>query len=414
MVTDARAYAAAATVDSLVAMALRRAPGLRTRRDDIAAAREEAAAAGALPDPMVSLSARGEDWPGSGLGEDPMAMAALEFSQAIPWPGKRPLRAAAASAFVPVLVAGREVERRELAAMVREGWADLFASDAALGALRRTNALYEVLEPQALARYETGTARQSDWLALRREQALILSAIADEQARREALVARLAAVLSPDAGEVAQEVAVGEAALADVGALPPLPAAAPAADGDAFATVAGAAAMAEATRQEAAAARREGRPDLVVGAEYGWRDTLAPMVTARIGLEVPLWKVRRQDAAARAAGHREAAARAEARAASLAAAAEARGLAARRQAALGAAHRLEEQVLPLLELAAEGARARFLSADLPADELIALQRELAGARADLARAQADAYAADARLRALSGLDPVAGDGRETE
>lgn len=401
---DAGAAArAAAEVDSLVARALRRAPRLAAGAAAVEALREQVAAAGALPDPMVMVGARGEDYPGAGLGDDPMAMASLEVTQAIPWPGKRALRTAAAEAMVPAGEARLEMERRAVAADVRELWAGLYAADVALGSLRRTLALFDVLEPQALARYETGAGAQSDWLALRRERLASESAVDAALAAREALVARLGAALADTAA----------AAQVRPMALPAVSEPAPA-DGGGFAAVAMAEAEARAAGAEAAAARREGRPDLLVGAEYGWRDTMAPMVTARIGVELPLWKGRKQEALARAAASRRAAATLTATAARLDADAEARELAARRQAADRAAARLRDRVLPLLELAAESARARYLAAGTDATALVVALKDLAEARAELAREEAEAWAAAARLSALSGRDPVAGDGRTSE
>ncbi|MBM4131988.1 TolC family protein, partial [bacterium] len=391
---------AAAAIDSLVAQALRRAPALAAAAADIATLSEQVPAAGALPDPMVMLGATGENYPGAGLGRDPMAMASLEVTQAIPWPGKRSLRTAAAAAMVPAGEARLEMERRALAADVRELWAGLFATDVALGSLRRVLALFDVLEPQALARYETGAGAQADWLALRRERLGLESAVETERARREGLLARLGAALADTTA----------AAQARPDLLPPI-AAAPPTDGAGFAAVAMAEAEATAAGAEAAAARRESRPDLLVGAEYGWRDALAPMLTARVGLELPLWKGRKQEALARAAAARRTSATLTAAAARLEADAEVRELAARQRAAASAAARLRDRVVPLLELAAESARARYLAAGADATALVVARKDLAEARTELAREEAEAWAAAARLLALSGRDPVAGDGR---
>ena len=394
---------AGAELDSLVAQALRRAPLIAAGAAEVAALHREIPAAGALPDPMIALGARGGDYPGAGLGRDPMAIMGLEVTQSIPWPGKRALRSAAAAARVPVGEARLADRRRRLAADVREYWARLYATDVALGSLRQVLALLDVLEPRALALYETGRGTQAGWLALRRERLDLESAVDRAQAEREVIVARLAAALDDTAA----------AATARPTALPPAAATARA-DGSGFAIVAETRAEAAAAAAATAAARREGRPDLFVGAEYGWREALAPMVTARVGVELPLWKGRKQDALAGAAAAREAAAAASAAAARLEADAQARELAARQRAAASAATRLRDRVLPLLELAAESARARFLAADTEATELVEALDALAWARADLAREDADAWAAGARLQALSGLDPVAGDGRMSE
>jgi len=352
---------------------------------------------------MIGLSANGENYPGAGLGEDPMTMTALEFSQTIPWPGKRSRREAVAAARVPELQAAQEGARRAVAAGVREAWADLYASEHAVAALRRTLALFDVLEPQALTRYETGIGAQTDWLALRRGRVRLTSAIEKELADRIGIEARLAAALDDTAALAAIEAKAlpdePDSALASV-------------DGAAFAEVAMARAGVETARRMHDAARLEGRPNLVVGAEYGWRDALAPMITARVGVELPLWRGRKQDAMARAAAHGETGAHAAAREARLQADAEVRTLRARHEAAGRAADRLRAQILPLLDLAAESARTRYLAGDAPADLLIDVLVDRADAHAELAREEAARYAAGSRLRALAGLDPVAGDGRK--
>jgi outer membrane protein, heavy metal efflux system len=400
----AAALTAAAELDSLVAAALRQAPGVAMRDADLAAMREEATAAGALPDPMIGFSATGEDYPGGGLGREPMSVAALEVSQTIPWPGKRGLRDAAAQARLPEFAARRDGERRRLAADVRAAWADLYATDAATAALREELALVDLLEPGARSRYETGAGSQDDWLALRRARARLASAVDAANADRAEVVARLGVALADTAA----------AARVNALVLPALPLPADAGrGGEAFADVAAARAATEAARREREAAAREGRPDLVLGAEYGWREALAPMFTARVGLEVPLWRGRKQDAMARAAGFREAGARALEDDARRQADAEARTLTARAAAAQATATRLRQEILPLLDLTAEGARARYLTGAAPAGPLLETLRERAEARAELARAEADAFAALTRLRALAGRDPVAGDGKDS-
>jgi outer membrane protein TolC len=352
---------------------------------------------------MVGLSAVGEDYPGAGIGTDPMAMTSLEVTQAIPWPGKRGRREAAAAARVPELAAAREEARRMLAADVREAYADLHASEAASRAITEALAFLDILEPQAQARYETGSGELAPWLAVRREQATLASDLDREHAAALEARARLGAALADTT----------VAAAVDATMLPPR--GDPDTSGEAadFASVTMADAAAKAAGLMRAVAEVEGRPDLVLGAEYGWRDAMAPMVTARVGLEVPLWKGRKQDAMARAAAHGEHGAQATARAARLQADAEARTLRARRDAADRAAVRLRERILPLLDLAVESARAGYLAGRSGADELVMALRERATMRAELAREEAMGYAADARLRALSGRDAVAGDGKDT-
>ena len=196
--------------------------------------------------------------------------------------------------------------------------------------------------------------------------------------------------------------------------LPALDAGLPAVDGAVVAAI-GPADLAEVATAEARiaaalrraeSAEREGSPDIVLGAEYGWRDALPPMVTARVGVELPLWQGRKQDAMARAARREQAMAEADQRDALAMAGAEFAGLQARYDAAERQVVRLRDGILPQATLAAESARAGYVTGTTDAADLIMALRQLAETRAMLAEREADRYTAWATLRALAGRDPV--------
>jgi cobalt-zinc-cadmium efflux system outer membrane protein len=389
--------AAAATTDSLVALALIRSPRLAALAESIEAAREGAPAEGALPDPMIGVSARGEKYPGAGIGKDPMAEAAFEVSQAIPWPGKRGSRQAAAEAQVGIAEAQLVAARRRLAAEVRTAYAEQAMLGAAQLASRESLALIDVLMPSVAARYETGQAAQLDVVGLQLERSRLEADLDDLAARRAQQTAELAAALDLPISD-----------------LPALDAGLPAVDGAVVAAVAPAelaeVATAEAritaARRRAESAEREGSPDLILGAEYGWRDALPPMLTARVGVELPLWQGRKQDAMARAARREQAMAEADQRDVLAMAGAEFAGLQARYDAAERQVLRLRTGILPQATLAAESARAGYVTGTTDASDLIMALRQLAETRAMLAEREADRYTAWATLRVLAGRDPV--------
>ena len=144
----------------------------------------------------------------------------------------------------------------------------------------------------------------------------------------------------------------------------------------------------------------------MLGAEYGWRDALPPMLTARVGVELPLWQGRKQDAMARAARREQAMAAADRREALAMAGAEFAGLRARYDAAGRQVDRLRETILPQATLAVEAARAGYVTGTTETADLIMALRQLAETRAMLAEREADRYTAWATLRALAGRDPV--------
>lgn len=406
---------AQAAVDSLVALALRRSPALEAGTEQVAAATAASPAAGALPDPMVALSLRGERYPGAGLGEDPMAMASLEFTQTIPWPGKRGRREAAARAEIGVATAGLELSRRRLAAEVREAYAELCALANEEQAIEQSLDLLAILLPSAGTRYAVGQAEQADLVRLQIERDRWLDSLDLTQAMRAEHTARLAGLLNLDPdGPMPQAVGLPDLSLPESGADLPAatnatgqnPAAADTALAGEFAEVLAAMAGVERARLRAAAADREGTPDLVFGTEYGWRDGMPPMILARLGVELPLWSGRKQGALA-AASHREVAmAEADLRAATADARSQTKALQARIQAAARRADRLRTETLPKVVLAVESARADYVAGRGDLDAVIVGLQQLAETRAQLGRRQAEHYAAFARLQALRGLDPV--------
>lgn len=326
-----------------------------------------------------------------------MAEAAFEVSQAIPWPGKRGRRQAATEAQVEIAEAQLVAARRRLAAEVRAAYAEQAAIDAGQRALDESVALLDLLLPSVRARYETGLAGQSDVVGLQLERARLEADLDDLAARRAQSLAELAAALDT-AATALPSLTAGLPAIDDgaVAAIEPA----------AFAEVATADARITAALRRAESAEGESAPDIVLGAEYGWRDTLPPMVTARVGVEVPLWQGRKQDAVARAARREQAMAAADQRDVLAMAGAELAGLQARFDAAERQVVRLRDTILPQATLAAESARAAYVTGATGTADLITALRQLAETRAMLAEREADRYTAWATLRALAGRDPA--------
>jgi len=83
-----------ASLDELVAEALRVNPEIQAAQKRYEALRQRVAQEGSLPEPMVSLgyASVGNPRPVAGLGSQPMARAGVMVSQELPFPGKRGLR----------------------------------------------------------------------------------------------------------------------------------------------------------------------------------------------------------------------------------------------------------------------------------------------------------------------------------
>src|SRR5258708_27888689 len=78
---------ATSEVDALVAEALERNPDLAAAKHEAAASRARVASAGALPDPMLSVTYE-NDGTSFSLGVEPMTRLSFMAQQAFPFPGK--------------------------------------------------------------------------------------------------------------------------------------------------------------------------------------------------------------------------------------------------------------------------------------------------------------------------------------
>lgn len=385
------------------------APAFEAIAQRVEALRQEARAAGALPDPMLSLGLSGPRAPWAEIGKDPMAMARLELAQTVPWPGTLGRRRAAAEAEAVQADHELAAARRRVAGLVRGAYAALHALDREDEAWRESSRLIDLLLPSVRARYETSQAAQLDLIRLQLEQTRVeerrddLGRMrAETEAGLNAWLARAAGTSIVTAGrlpEIGPEAAEGGTS----------PASAPAGDrieaaADSFPEVDVARAALEASRRRTELAQREAWPGLTLGAEYGHRGSLDPAVGARVAVELPVWG--RQRATTGAARHAEAMAGAELYKARLEAGAEAAALAAKARTAAAQIERLREETVPQARLATEAARAAYVAGRGGIDDVIEGMRLLAEARAMLAQREADRYAAVSVWRALVGREPL--------
>lgn len=397
---------------------------------------------------MAILGLQGMNAPWRGIGEDMNSMASLEVSQTFTVPGK--LRAAREAGLAESRAWEAELEaaRRNLAAEVRVAYATLYELDREVEALQESARLLQVISATSRARYTTagtpaasggGPGRGLDAMfgstagsgmrtgassgaamgsrstmgsasglgavvGAQLEELRLEERLADLEARRVVTLASLNALLdrsalapvwtAPDAlvmSPAFQDPAghsIEQEELADVIRSSP--------------AVVVAGATLETARRREEAARLMRWPDLTTGLEYGWRGSLDPMISARLALEIPLWKGRKQDARARAAGHEREAAEAELRQAELAARAEAEGALALLRTARRQWLRYREEIEPRTALASEAARALYETGGGEVAEILESARLVMETRARGARREAEMYRAWARWEAVSG------------
>jgi len=294
------------SVDELVAEALGKSPALAAARAEAAAARERISPAGTPPDPMVSLSYE-NDGASPSLGREMMTRLAVMAEQQLPWPGTLRLASRVAEADAEVVEARISRVALGVEADVRRAAARLLEAREARDLTRELEATWKGIEAVVESRYAAGLGTQQDVLRAQVERTRLL-----QQARRDeeaacAAEAELRRLLVRGPGEPV----LLKGRLGDLRPEPPDEAAALAkAEADSpELTVAGRVLA----REELAIdlSRHERNPGFVASAGYMNRGGLPMMWSAGLGVTVPLFSDRKQEARVREAEARRARAVAE-------------------------------------------------------------------------------------------------------
>jgi cobalt-zinc-cadmium efflux system outer membrane protein len=300
------ASAHAATLEELVATALRDNPQVRAAREQGAAASHVPEQAGALADPQVGIAwylAPVETRVGP-------QEARLFVSQKLPFWGKRALRAAAAERVAAAM--GETVRDVELAVVteVKTHYYDLAYVSEAIRITEADRALVEDIVGAALAHYRTGHGQQRDVLRAQVALSRDTDRLLDLKKQSVTLQARLNRLLGRE--EVSP---IGDVALPDE--LPVLPTMAEL-NTEMEAGRPGLLALVqqvEAHRAGVALAHKEYYPDLTARADYTITDT-GPLTVSdngedsywvTLGINVPIWRDRLRAGVAEAAARLSAA-----------------------------------------------------------------------------------------------------------
>lgn len=271
-----------------VRLARQQNPALRAARYQAAAGAERVAQAGARPDPMLTLGLMNRPLSDFGTAE-PMTMNQVSLSQELPWPGKLGFSRQRAEHLAQASALDAEEADAQLVAGITATYYEVAYMDRALVIMARTRDLLREFFQVSRSRYATGEGLQQDLLQAQVSVARMTEDITVMQQDRQAMAARLNALLGRDAP-------------APVGALE-LPSA-----GDSLPTadsliviatqhrpaIAAAAARVEAARAGYRAARRELYPNLMVSVSYGQRPQFDDMATVMVGVSLPIWAGQRQ------------------------------------------------------------------------------------------------------------------------
>ena len=279
------------SLQDAVRLAIDQAPMLDARRSEVTAAQQEAARAGALPDPTLTVGIDNLPVTGSdafNTGADFMTMKKIGLRQEIPARAKRDARQRLATRQVDEAVARSEAERLNVRRSAADAWAQLWTAQQQLLALQRLREQAVLVVSLGKARLAGGDGSAGDALAskaaLLELDTRIEAARGDRQTAQAGLarwLGDLDVVAKADAGSF-DELPVSEAELlVRIDRLAPL--------------------LAQSAQVETAAAavdvaRAERHPDWSVGASYGQREHgRDDMLTFEIGVGLPLFTRNRQD-----------------------------------------------------------------------------------------------------------------------
>ncbi|WP_405237165.1 TolC family protein [Lentisalinibacter orientalis] len=388
----------ALTAEMLTEEVLAANRALAGRRAATAALLSEAEAADDLDDPRLMLSAAPNTF-----GHRVDGRGQIQFSQSLPWPGKRGLRGDVALAVAEAAGESERVLARELAARAERLWAEWWYVHEALARSAEELRLVEELEPVAEAQYAAGLGLQQDLLrvqtrALRLEhQRLALAQ------RRTALIAEINALRGRPA----------DAPLPSPAPMPPAPVVAPEAElADALVASHPALARIDASLVGARArlqlAHKDYWPDFRV--YTGYVGALDPAQKRwQIGAEInlPFGGDKRRSAVSSAELEQD---RLQAEREDLAfrLRAELRSLLARLDEAEQTVALYRDRIVPLSQQGLDAARADFESGRGEFANVIDAETALLDAKLTLARARADRLMTVAGIEALTGIDADVG------
>lgn len=187
--------AAKLTLDSAVEMALMHSPRLAAfdaLSDSLDAVPSQV---GALPDPVLSLSALNLPTDTFDLDQEPMTQVQIAFSQSIPFPGKLKLKRTAAEYEARSARARAQEQRDALTGAVRAAWWRLFSFDRALEIVEQNKGLMRDFVKIAETKYSVGKGLQQDVLLAQLELSRLLDREARLKGRRRSTQAELNALL---------------------------------------------------------------------------------------------------------------------------------------------------------------------------------------------------------------------------
>lgn len=274
---------------ALLSEAVANNPELAAARSERDAARQRIAPAGTFEDPMLELGVINAPIDPLSLRREDMTMKMLGLSQKLPFPGKRALRRAVATADAESLELAVMEANNKLVRDVRVAYEELAFNAQSQRIVARTRTALEQLVAIARSRYQVGEAAQNDVLdaqteleRLRVEQLQLTRENSVLQSELRRLLGRMG---TPEPINVsAPQLAAGPDVDSGMAAIENRP------------QLLALQALVERSARSRDLAQREYYPDFDVRLQYGQRDR-APdgmprddMVSLTVGLNLPIWR----------------------------------------------------------------------------------------------------------------------------
>ncbi len=281
----------ALTLDAAIHQAIESAPMLEARRAQSESARQEAARAGALPDPQLSIGIDNLAIQGPGAftaGGDSMTMRTVGISQALPSRSKRQAERAMGSANADLAMSSEVTAALSIRQHVADAWIAAWGAHREAMMLQSMRQAWTQDAAVAKARLRGGTGNAAQVLAARMESLDLENRIDEAKAREAQARASLARWLGSPADQPL-------AGAPDFAALPHDKVSL-LASLDRQGNLLGWPAREQAAEAALAAARADKHPQWNVGMSYGSRvQGLSDMVSLQVGVSLPLFTRNRQD-----------------------------------------------------------------------------------------------------------------------
>jgi len=280
------------SLQAVVDEATARNPRLLASQKAFEAAQQRPPQEKALPDPTIGIMSTSMTNPIPLYVADPVANIAITFQQEIPYPGKRPLAAEAATRLALARRQDYEALKLEVIAAVKEAYFDIAYFDRAVNLLNETRVLFEEVASAAQAGYAVGRVAQADVLRAQSEISTLVARQISLGQRRRAAVARLNGLLDRPPGQ-----AIGPAADHPVPEMKWTVAELQQQARDASPRMKAREMEVEAQRIRVHSAQRALKPDFSIGGSYGYSREYRDMWTLKFDVRVPLYKGSKQDRA---------------------------------------------------------------------------------------------------------------------